>query len=39
MKFDGHLGSSAAKVPVKFQGNQKSLNPNLAASRFHKILQ
>ena len=31
LKFDRHLGSSAAKVPVKFQSHCKSLNLNLAA--------
>ena len=38
LKFDRHLGSVAAEVPVKFQSDWKSLNPNLAASRLHKIL-
>ena len=38
LKFDRHLGSSAAEVPVKFQSGWKSLNPNLAASRLHEIL-
>ena len=38
LKFDRHLGSVAAEVPVKFQSNWKSLNPNLAASRLHEIL-
>ena len=33
LKFDRHLGSVAAEVPVKFQSNWKSLNPNLATSR------
>ena len=32
-----HLGSAAADVPVKFQSDWKSLNPNLAASRLHEI--
>ena len=36
--FDRHLGSSAAELPVKFQSDRKSLNPNLAASRLNKIL-
>ena len=31
--FDRHLGSAAADVPVKFQSDWKSLNPNLVASR------
>ena len=38
LKFDRHLGSTAAEVPVKFQGDWKSLNPNLVASRLHEIL-
>ena len=38
LKFDRHLGSSAAEMPVTFQRDCKSLNPNLAASRLHKIL-
>ena len=38
-EIDRHLGSCAAEVPVKFQSDWKSLNPNLAASRLHKILQ
>ena len=33
-----HLGSTAADVPVKFQGDWQSRNPNLAASRLHEIL-
>ena len=33
LKFDRHLGSAAAEVPVKFQSDWKSLYPNLAASR------
>ena len=39
LKFDRHLGSAAAEMPVKFQSNWKSQNPNLAASRLHEILQ
>ena len=38
LKFDRYFGSAAAEVPVKFQSNWKSLNPNLAASRLHEIL-
>ena len=38
LKFDRHLGSTAAEVPVKFQSDWKCLNPNLAASRLHEIL-
>ena len=33
LKFDRHLGSAAAEVPVKLSRDWKSLNPNLAASR------
>ena len=32
MKFDSHLGSAAADMPAKFQGEWKSLEPNPAAS-------
>ena len=38
MKFDRHLGSAAAVLPVKFQSDWKSLNPNLPASRLREIL-
>ena len=38
MQFDRQLGSAAAEVPVKFQSDWKSLNPNLAASRLREIL-
>ena len=38
LKFDRHLGSTAAKVHVKFQNDWKSLNPNLVASKLHEIL-
>ena len=38
LKVDGHLGSAAAEVPVKFQSDWKSLNSNLAASSFLEIL-
>ena len=31
LKYDGHLGSVGAEVPVKFQNDSKSLNQNLAA--------
>ena len=37
LKFDRHLGRAAAEVPVKFQSDWKSLNPNLAASRLHEM--
>ena len=36
MKFDRHLGSSAADVPVKFQ--RDAIINNLVASRLHEIL-
>ena len=39
LKFDRHFGSNAAEVPVKFQSDWAILNTNLAASRFHEILQ
>ena len=35
LKFDRHLGSNAAEVPVKFQSGWKSLNLNLAASTLY----
>ena len=38
MKFDRHIGSTAAEVPVKFQSDQTILNTNLAASRLYEIL-
>ena len=38
LKFDSHLGSVAADVPVKFQSDRKSLNPNLPPSGLHEIL-
>ena len=36
LKRDRHLGNAAAEVSVKFQGDRKCLNPNLAASRLHE---
>ena len=39
LKFDMHLGSVAAEVPVKFQSSWTSINPNLAPSRLNEILQ
>ena len=39
LKFDRHIGSTAAEVPVKFQGDRTILNANLAASRLYEILQ
>ena len=38
LKFDRHIGSNAAEVPVKFQSDRKILNTNLAASRLYEIL-
>ena len=38
LKFGMHLNSGAAEVPVNFQSDRISLNPNLAASRLRKIL-
>ena len=38
ISFDGHLGSAAAEVSVKFESDWKSLNPNLAASILDEIL-
>ena len=33
LKFERHLGRSAAEMPVKFQGDQTILNTNPVASR------
>ena len=38
LKFDRHLNSVAAELPVKFQGDWKSIIPNLAASKLREIL-
>ena len=38
LKFDRHLGRSAAEVPVKFQSNAIISSTNLAASRLNEIL-
>ena len=38
LKFDRHIGSTAAEVPVKFQSDRTILNTNLAASRLYEIL-
>ena len=38
LKFDRHLGSAAAEVPVKFQSEWNCKNPNLGAPRLHDIL-
>ena len=37
-KFDRHIGSIAAEVPVKFQSDRTILNTNLGAPRLHVIL-
>ena len=39
LKFDRHLGSAAAKVPVKTQSDCKRFNTKLTALRLHGILQ
>ena len=38
LKFDRHIDSIAADVPVKFQSDRTIINTNLAASRLHEIL-
>ena len=38
LKFDRHIGSTAAEVPVKFQSDWTILNTNLAASILYEIL-
>ena len=38
LKFDKHLSSTAAEVPVKLSSDWKSLNLNLVASRLWEIL-
>ena len=38
LKFDGYLGSAADEDPVKWQGDWRSLNQNLAVSRLYEIL-
>ena len=37
LKFDRHLGSTAAEMPVKFQSDTIIITPNLAASRLREI--
>ena len=39
LKFDRHLGSTAATALVKFQNDRPVLNTNLVASRLCEILQ
>ena len=38
LKFVRHLGNAADEVPIKFQSDWKSLNPDLAAARLDEIL-
>ena len=38
LKFDRHIGSTAAEVPAKFWSDRTILNTNLAASRLYEIL-
>ena len=38
LKFDRHLGSAAADVPVKLQSDCRSVKPYLVASILHEIL-
>ena len=37
LKFNRHISSTAAEVPVKFQSNRTILNTNLTASRLCEI--
>ena len=39
LKFDRHIDSSAAEMPVKFQNDMIILKSNLAALRLHEICQ
>ena len=39
LKFDRHIGSTAAEAPVKFQSDFKILDANLEASRLHEFSQ
>ena len=38
MKFDRHLSSTAADVPVKFQSHVTIQTTNITALRLHEIL-
>ena len=38
LKFDRHIGSSAAEMPIKFQSDTNIITFNLAASILHEIL-
>ena len=37
VKFERHLASGVAEVPVEFQSDTIIITPNLAASRLHEI--
>ena len=37
LKFDRHLGSNAAEIPLKFKRNTTIITSNLAVSRLHEI--
>ena len=39
LKFDWHISSTTAKVPVKFPSDRITFIANLAASRLYEILQ
>ena len=38
MKFDRHIGSSAADVPIKFRSDKIIQTAHLSASRLREIL-
>ena len=38
LKFQRHIGSNAAEVPVKFRSDAIIITPNLGASSLHDIL-
>ena len=37
MKFDRHIGSNTAEVPVKFQSDRAILNANFELHSEHKL--
>ena len=37
LSFDSHLRSVAAEVPVKFQSDYKSIDPDLTVLRLHQV--
>ena len=39
LKFDRHIGSNVAEVPVQFQNDRTTVDTNLAASRLHEFPQ